>query len=285
MKTPEEITQEIWRLKLISPRLPKGFICDNRKAVQAEIETLQTGRCPDWIYSEEDEDESLLEVISCAQDAKAWLEGKSKNAPSKNWGDLIEFFPEPVDALEISCGVPASNWVGQCASVAKALQKSGLPLGKGTTYHYGHWTGPIAPQSHFKERPFTHHAWLQKDDQIIDPTRWVFESCEPYIYVGQNDHYDDGGQSLDMQRIGQAPKPEGPAYLPRPENSDALAILEAEGITEEKLTRNQAHHLANLPPNAYPKIAAIHQWLKAHSLTALIPIDYQRIAQETAQAA
>jgi hypothetical protein len=279
MRTSKEIDEEIWRLRLILPRLPQGFFCDNRKAVKAESETLETGECPGWIYESEDGEEPPVGILGLALDAEGWREGKRGKTPSEDWASLTGFVPQPVAELEKACGVPASEWAGQCSPTAIALQKSGLALGEGTTYHYGHWTGPIDPRSMFKERPFTHHAWLQKGDQIIDPTRWVFENCEPYIYVGKNDHYDDGGQDHDMSRIGQAPKPEGEPCLPRPKDEAAWAILKAEGIVEEVLTENQAFHLANLPPKAYPEIRVIHTWLESHNLGVWIPMDYVRIAK------
>lgn len=186
---------------------------------------------------------------------------------------------EPTTRLETHIGIPAKDWVGRCAEIADKLKKSGLEIAQGTTSHYGHWTGPIHSDSRFAGRKFTHHGWLQKGDTVIDPTRWVFENADPYIYVGKNDYYDDGGQKLNMERVGNCPAPQGKATIPAPKDLVALEVLKAEGITQNKLTMNQACHLANLPPKAYKNIGAVHKWLTDQKLVYLIPIDFRRITK------
>ena len=242
-KTEKEIAQEIWKLKALEPYLRNGFLTDNRKCVRAQIEALATGQCPGWAH----DDENDLEPANMAIGACEWARSKEENAPSQEWAGFLGFSLEPVSELETTIGIPAKEWAGRCTEVADKLQKSGLELAKETTAHYGHWTGPIHSKSRFANRPVTHHGWLQKGETVIDPTRWVFENNEPYIYVGKNDHYDDGGQELNMKRVGKCPAPQGKATIPAPKDPKALKILKAEGITEKKLTTNQACHLANLP--------------------------------------
>lgn len=80
---------------------------------------------------------------------------------------------------------PTEQWRGQCYGVALALVEAKLIDGRAV---YGHYYGPISPTSN----PFgaragtsfpTHHGWIvTPDGQILDPTRWVFEDREPYIY-------------------------------------------------------------------------------------------------------
>ena len=273
-KSSTEIAEEIWRLEAMKPRLPSGFLTDNRKCVRAQVETLEKGRCPDWVY----DDENDLEPASMAIAASEWLRGKSDTSPSEEWAENMGYYMEPVTSLETHIGIPAKDWVGRCTEIADKLKKSGLGIARGTTAHYGHWTGPIHSDSRFSGRKFTHHGWLQKGDTVIDPTRWVFENADPYIYVGKNDYYDDGGQERNMERVGKCPVPQGKATIPAPTDPAALNILKAEGITQEKLTTNQACHLANLPPKAYKNIGVIHKWLATQNLTALIPWDFRRLA-------
>jgi hypothetical protein len=282
MRTKKEISAEIWKLNAIylQPRLPAGWLTNNRKAIKAQIETLESkdGTCPPWIWDKDDCGEDNLDLICSAFEASDWVQ-KRGESPSKSWEELLEFRMEPVEELEAFIGIPAKEWAGKCTEIARRLKQSKLSLGAKTTEHYGLWTGPIAKNSRFYGRPITHHGWLQRGDTIIDPTRWAFEGLEPYIYVGKNDFYDDGGQDFQMERIGQCPEPTGPAKFPAPRDPAAQEILRAEGVTQKKLTRNQAHHLANLPPKAYPKIGAIHKWLETHGMIGLIPIDFRRIAQ------
>ena len=274
-KTETEISGEIWKLERILPYLRQGFITDNRKCARAQIEALKTGRCPDWAYGDEDD----LEPANMAIGACEWARGKEEAAPSQEWAEFLGFSLEPVSELEAAIGIPAKEWPGRCTEIADKLQKSGLGLAEKTTAHYGHWTGPINPERRFANRSVTHHGWLQKEEPVIDPTRWVFENSEPYIYVGKNDHYDDGGQELNMKRVGKCPAPQGEATIPAPKDPRALKILKTEGVTQKKLTMNQACHLANLPPKAYKDIGAVHGWLTSHKLTGLIPIDFRRLAK------
>ena len=40
---------------------------------------------------------------------------------------------------------------------------------------------------------------------MIDPTRWVFENVEPYLYLGPSDHYDEGNNALRTALRGPPP--------------------------------------------------------------------------------
>lgn len=89
-------------------------------------------------------------------------------------------------------GLPVEQWPGKCFQVATAFVNHGIVQGHAV---YGHWRGKIDPHAPvFGERAghrFVHHGWILQDDgTVVDPTRWVFENVEPYIFVGQDD--DDG---------------------------------------------------------------------------------------------
>lgn len=94
---------------------------------------------------------------------------------------------------------PTEQWRGQCYGVALALVKSKLIPGRAV---YGHYYGPIARTSNpFGARAGTnfpvHHGWIimEDDETICDPTRWVFEDREPYLYYLNPCHCDDYGQA------------------------------------------------------------------------------------------
>jgi len=95
--------------------------------------------------------------------------------------------------VENAIGVPVKDWSGQCYAVACAILRAKLLKGRPA---YGHWIGDVHPKSPFYERtrvPFQRHGWIVVEERgphaerpglIVDPTRWVFEAKEPYIFVG-----------------------------------------------------------------------------------------------------
>jgi len=89
--------------------------------------------------------------------------------------------------VAVAIDVPLEQWSGNCFAIATKLTTSGL-VPSGSRAVYGHWLGPIAPASSFAARAhlgLTGHGWiLTEDDQVIDPTRWVFEAVPAYIYIG-----------------------------------------------------------------------------------------------------
>src|SRR5688572_27046285 len=97
-----------------------------------------------------------------------------------------------VSQVEKAIGVPVDKWSGNCYSIACSILRARLVKGRPA---YGHWLGPVHPKSPFYSRsraPFQRHGWIvleergahaQRPGLVLDPTRWVFEAAEPYIYV------------------------------------------------------------------------------------------------------
>jgi hypothetical protein len=77
------------------------------------------------------------------------------------------------------------NWKGNCFAVATLIAESGLI--QNATAVYGHWLGKAGSYfSHKGLAGFIQHGWvLLEDGRILDPTRWVFEDVEPYIFIGR----------------------------------------------------------------------------------------------------
>jgi hypothetical protein len=191
---------------------------------------------------------------------------------------------------------PTERWKGNCHGVASALVEKKLVKGSAV---YGHWLGPIAENSFFAPRrgyPFVQHGWvLMPDESIVDPTRWVFEAVDPYIFHGENGGlYDEGGNDFRMQMIG----------MPRYDPNDKLfqipkrvmdtktwafveEILEIDSQGDQKpgtLSRNQLYWLANLAPSILGEHqAGVYGAIKKLDRLALIPIDNYR-AYERKQA-
>jgi hypothetical protein len=84
-------------------------------------------------------------------------------------------------------GIPLTEWPGNCYGIASAMVEHGLV--KDGVAVYGHWLGDVHPRSMFYPKweavRFCQHGWIRLDnDNVIDPTRFVFENAAPYIYEG-----------------------------------------------------------------------------------------------------
>jgi len=173
---------------------------------------------------------------------------------------------------------PISKWPRNCQYVANLLLQHGLVEGR---LCYGFWLGPINPLSPFGGRPFTHHGWVQQEDEtIIDPTRWVFECVLPYIYIGPNHgEYDYGGNELKKRFRKPCP-----AYDPHENQFDfSETPPEAQAFIRSLipgavnvLSRNQTFWLANSPLDLLGNQAKpIYKWFVSLHLKAWIPYDNQ----------
>lgn len=105
-------------------------------------------------------------------------------------------------------GVQVYKWPGNCSAIAILFVEHKLVKGRAV---YGHYHGPVHPKSMFPyEQPFHRHGWVLMDDgRVLDPTRWVFEFADPYVYIGpNNDEYDEGMNSLRTALLKRPPSPE-----------------------------------------------------------------------------
>ena len=170
-----------------------------------------------------------------------------------------------VQEVEEATGYSAETWKGNCYGMATAILSRGLVEGRA---EYGIWHGAIAPGSYFEGRPVARHGWIRlPDGQVLDPTRWVFENVDPYIYVGPDDNYDLGGADLTKQILGDV-------YATEPEILDFLE--DPEYFIDE---RRFISKLAHTPPKEHPFfMAEVYEEIDKLGMSALIPIDYQEWA-------
>lgn len=101
------------------------------------------------------------------------------------------------EAVSETIGIPVEEWPGNCYAISNAMVVAGVVDG---IVQYGHWLGNVAAESLFAGRaiPFVCHGWIVvgsvEDEFVVDPTRYVFEGVEPYVFVGYNEgEYDAGG--------------------------------------------------------------------------------------------
>jgi hypothetical protein len=177
------------------------------------------------------------------------------------------------------------DWPGNCMGVARQLASK-----IGGEVCYGNWTGPIADtfpmngrrmRSVFAGRTITHHAWIELNDAVIDPTRWVFEGVKAYIYYGENDHYDFGGNELRDQLL---PPPPACGESARedwryPDFGNAIdrvsELLRCEITLEDGCSYEQLMWLANVSPKRIGLfyVREIYEALIAVDMEVAIPID------------
>ena len=192
-----------------------------------------------------------------------------------------------VREAEAAIGIPVEEWAGNCHGISELLLTHGVVKGK---LRYGHWTGPVSSDTDFSKYPkgLVRHGWIElPDKRIVDPTRYVFESVEPYIYVGENDYYDAGGNVFrkeNMRPVPQFSESEKQVILASEDLAEQF-IFESLGRVAENgsvpVTIKQAFWLANLPLDILGVAARqIYQALILAEQGALIPFDNQQLVFE-----
>lgn len=175
------------------------------------------------------------------------------------------------------------KWRGQCHYAATMLVQFGIVQGH---VRYGNWMGPIHPDCpEFGGRTFTHHGWIELEDgSIVDPTRWVFEHVEPYVYEGPNDHYDAGGNVVREAIQGRTP----PTFNPSKQTYLLSVPLELLDFFYEQcdddgmvvLDIDQLFWVANLSPRVLggnAGAAILYRELDRLEMGMLVPIDNWRM--------
>lgn len=180
------------------------------------------------------------------------------------------------------------DWKGNCYGVASACKEANIIDGK---LRYGHYTGPINRNSIFNKNigiGFCQHGWLElPNNRVFDPTRWVFENVEPYIYIGKNDYYDVGGN-----KFRQLNRKEPPVYSDKDKKKEVDLPVDLKNFINEILkdtrketndyTLQQLMYLGNTPPKLLEPFAKeIFSLLQKNYLKAFIPIDNWKLVMES----
>jgi hypothetical protein len=183
---------------------------------------------------------------------------------------------------EAVCG-PAKTWKFRCFEIASKIVAAKLVSGRAV---YGHYLGPIARKSPFKQwigLPFVRHGWIRRrNGEIVDPTLWVFLAEKPHIFVGERKMwghlYNEGGQNFRKAISGPYPDPWQPNGKGRPIHRLRLPkVFAAEFDISDEVSDMQACWIANLPISAFgPYAERIYASLRRHGCKAFIPIDNWR---------
>lgn len=172
--------------------------------------------------------------------------------------------------------MPTAAWPGNCHAVSCALLSCGLIEG---TARYGHYYGPVSPGGPFSATaPFHRHGWIELPggEEVVDPTRWVFQRAEPYLYLGPYDSsYDPGMQRLKSAMLRPPPGVSpGEAVVALDLTIPASDHLEAMVGRGRDLSLGQVFWVANLPLYMLGKHAAeVYAAIGKAGHKALVPCD------------
>jgi hypothetical protein len=121
---------------------------------------------------------------------------------------------------------------------------------------------------------------------VFDPTRWDFENKKPYLYVGDDAYYDEGGNRLRGLFLGPVPKHSTSEaqitfpkkLLPSSAWEHIKQLVESEVSAKPRtMCVSQVRWLANNSVETLqPHAASIYKALQRLKLQALIPIDNRR---------
>jgi hypothetical protein len=188
-----------------------------------------------------------------------------------------------IKECEDSIGIPSNKWVSRCHEIANAILDTGLAKG---TSRYGLYIGPISETSHFAGCSIARHGWIElANGGILDPTRWVFEDVDPYIFICDKDdcaaeEYDIGASSIRFSSSGKPP----PDYSGELIRNKQLIFPNCVDPLLEKifgrvdLCKDQCFWLANQTPKSLGAFAEpIYKTFIDYDLGALIPIDYRHV--------
>lgn len=182
-----------------------------------------------------------------------------------------------ISQIENIIGVKSEKWIANCYYISTLLVKYGVVEGKAV---FGKYHGYVNKKSPFYGNTFINHGWVETPNgEIIDPTRWVFESKEPYIYESfiKNIDYDRGSNVIKKLLKVDAPSFNENSKVVDIENLQIEAIFkellkekkENKKISIEQLIWVGSLSLGDLNYFAKPLFA----WYKDNALSVFIPVD------------
>lgn len=185
-----------------------------------------------------------------------------------------------ISTVEKAIGREASKWKGECYAIACAMIKAGLIKGRAV---HGTYYGPIHKDSMFysKSISFARHGWIETPDgKIVDPTRWVFECVDPYLYTGSvnNEEYDEAGSKIRKEM--STPKPDynpDSKQLTIPNDNSGHAVRLVLNVSDrDVISMEEAFWMANLCLDELNHQAkGVYEALGSWGLNAFIPADHQ----------
>jgi hypothetical protein len=178
---------------------------------------------------------------------------------------------------------PVMDWPGNCYAVAVSIYQAKL-VPRASRCRYGVWWGPMKSRKHFLGRSFTHHGWIElPDKRIYDPTRFVFENADPYIWIGNDDKgfYDVAGQRLNAMFYKEFPAASGDKTIPLTAKQRRVLAKFMPSVLEGDPDFGQMMWLAHFPVEQLDDQAkTVLKIFDELNLSALIPLDVRRYVLE-----
>ena len=178
-------------------------------------------------------------------------------------------------------GMELGDWPGNCYAVACQMLKCKVLKGRPA---YGNYHGPVAPSSMFFGKIVVRHGWIERaDGMIVDPTRWVFECVEPYIYEGlPSMEYDEGANLLRARLARPAPifdPNKQMVTVPAGEVRELISGLLGMSEVRAEINTEQAFWLGNMTLQALGGHAKlVYEALTEMHMKVFVPVDnYERI--------
>ncbi len=184
-------------------------------------------------------------------------------------------FPS-IQEIEQIIGVNSKDWIANCYGISDSFLKHNIVQGQ---LCYGKYYGYVSDQSYFHEHSFPNHGWIEHDNKIIDPTKWVFEAIKPYIYVGKIDRkiYDLGSNKL--RKALRRPAPDFNPNIKSVQIQEHHINFIFSFFLQDKKYRDtvsldQISWIASLSLDELSQFARpLFQWLQKNRLNAFAPID------------
>lgn len=198
----------------------------------------------------------------------------------------VDFNIFDIDLVSKEIQVDYNSWVARCFEISSYIVKADLIEGKAV---FGKYHGKIHKDSFFANSRFPNHGWiLTKDNYIIDPTRWVFEATEPYIYIceADNPEYDRGSNVLKsiLSPLSNLPSFDDSGRVVEIENEEIENILSQLFKDKKEPNKISINQILAIASSSLPELGEaakpIFQWLSDNKLKAFIPIDnYETIME------
>lgn len=204
--------------------------------------------------------------------------------------------------MMVEASGPTETWEGQCYGMACIAAEL---LGGDATAVYGHYLGEVSPDGYWFRKTgcsFIQHGWvLLPDGRVLDPTRWSFENVEPYLYLGEADVYDEGGNAFRQALRGPPPPwrwdPDDSMVTPVnlqtvTSRADSVyrVIVRILGPDEVRfgkwlvITREQLFYVANTHYEMLaPSQAALYKAFEAAGYAEAVPFDNRARAEREAK--
>jgi hypothetical protein len=177
--------------------------------------------------------------------------------------------PITIKQIEDAINIHSDRWIGHCHFTSSKILQSGIIDGD---LIYGTYIGPIHENSIFSTDFRPQHGWIElPDGSICDPTRWVFEDVDPYLYISTNNNLEYQKGDLKSIRSLLQTKLENDSNLKQialDRSNGSFAIRYILNTDADFISYLDALWIFNLPKSLLTK--PIHEFFNSIKISTLI---------------